>query len=760
MKYNWKRMLAASLSACMCLGLMAAPQMVYGEEGDGSAMGRYLEQDLDIPDVMVRDIARLEDGTIRLLGGPSMESEEDGSPYTMWDSTDGGETWEQAAVLPEEFDDAYFMDMTLASDGSAAGILYSATESEDGNYDTGFQYYVFAADGTPTKLEVPEDTMLQYLRFGSQGELIGQTFDNSAVRINTESGEIEQTFPAAGEYLNLIGVCGQELLMIGADVQRYDIASGEPLPFDQVLNDQMMNGEVSYSITSTSTIPVDFDWTEDGRIYYCNRQGIFGHVPDGSVVEEIVDGDMTSLSSPSVGLIAMAVSDGEFYVAYQADGPQTKVMKYVYSADTPTVPDKELTVYSLEENAEIRQAIVTYQKKQPDTMVHYEIGLSGEDGVTASDALRTLNTDIMAGNGPDVLVLDGMPIASYIEKGVLTDLGEIRKEVQETDGLLNAMTTAWEQEGVPYALPIRFQVPALEGKSELIGKAENLEQLADMIEETSADGTPALGTSETAVFPYMLYPVCAGAWRNEDGTVNQDSLLEYMTLGKRVYDSQMEGRSEEESSLIGMYSNYFMGDADYMFTLGAGMLSFLEESRSLSLGVLADVHDLNCITSVKKKTGDCEFQLLPGQQENVFIPSGLIGINSMTKNSDSAQDFVKYLFSKEAQSQALYGGFPLNRSALEAILSQMEPGTDTNEAFFSSNQATGESVEVVISWMSQEVLDQFLSYVEQLDTAADTDTILRDAVYAQMQDCLNGNISPEDAVNAVMQTVNLYLAEG
>lgn len=229
---------------------------------------------------------------------------------------------------------------------------------------------------------------------------------------------------------------------------------------------------------------------------------------------------------------------------------------------------------------------------------------------------------------------------------------------------------------------------------------------------------------------------------------------------KRVYDSQMEGRSEEESSMIGMYSNYFMGDADYMFTLGAGMLSFLEESRSLSLGVLADVHDLNCITSVKKKTGDCEFQLLPGQQENVFIPSGLIGINSMTKNSDSAQDFVKYLFSKEAQSQALYGGFPLNRSALEAILSQMEPGTDTNEAFFSSNQATGESVEVVISWMSQEVLDQFLSYVEQLDTAADTDTILRDAVYAQMQDCLNGNISPEDAVNAVMQTVNLYLAEG
>lgn len=760
MMHYRKRMLAASLSACMCLALTAAPQTVYAEEGDGSAMGRYLEQELDTPDIMISDIARLEDGTIRLLGLDIPESEEDSSSYTIWDSTDGGETWEQAAVLPEEFDDAYFMDITLASDGRAAGILFSVSESEGGDAEYGCQYYLFAADGTPKKLEVPEDTMMQYLRFGSQGELIGQTFDNSAVRINTESGEIEQTFTAPGEYLNLIAVCGQELLMIGPDVQRYDIATGEPLPFDQVLNDQMMNGEVSYSITSTNTVPIDFDWAEDGRIYYCNQQGIYGHVPDGSIVEEIVDGNMTSLSSPSMGLVAMAVSDGEFYIVYETSGPQTKVMKYVYSADTPTVPDKELTVYSLEENAEIRQAIVTYQKKQPDTMVHYEIGMSGKDGVTASDALRTLNTDILAGNGPDVLVLDGMPVDSYLEKGVLTDLSDIREEVRDTDGLLEAMTAAWEQDGAPYALPIRFQIPVLAGKSELIGKSENLQQLADLIEAASADGTPVLGTTQVVALPYVLYQVCAGGWRNEDGAVNQDSLLEYMTLVKRIYDNQMEGRSEDEASMIGMYSNYFIKDPDYLITLGSGMLSILEEGRSMNIGTLADTYDLNSITTLQKKISDYGFQLLPGQQENVFIPFGLVGISSMAKNPESAQDFVKYLFSKEAQSQALRGGFPLNRSALEEVLNQMEPGTETNESLYIENNATGVSVEVNISWMSGEVLEQFLGYAEKLNTAADNDTILREAVTAKLQECLNGNISAEDAVNAVMQTVNLYMAEG
>ncbi len=48
--------------------------------------------------------------------------------------------------------------------------------------------------------------------------------------------------------------------------------------------------------------------------------------------------------------------------------------------------------------------------------------MSGEDSVTVSDALRTLNTDIMAGKGPDVLILDGMPVENYIQKGLLEDI--------------------------------------------------------------------------------------------------------------------------------------------------------------------------------------------------------------------------------------------------------------------------------------------------------------------------------------------------
>ena len=48
--------------------------------------------------------------------------------------------------------------------------------------------------------------------------------------------------------------------------------------------------------------------------------------------------------------------------------------------------------------------------------MEYETGMGDGDSVTREDALKKLNTRIMAGEGPDVIVLDDMPVDSYIEK--------------------------------------------------------------------------------------------------------------------------------------------------------------------------------------------------------------------------------------------------------------------------------------------------------------------------------------------------------
>jgi len=73
---------------------------------------------------------------------------------------------------------------------------------------------------------------------------------------------------------------------------------------------------------------------------------------------------------------------------------------------------------------------VLFQKKYPDVYVNIETGMSGDDSVTDTDALKVLNTEIMAGTGPDVLLLDGISEDTYIEKGMLEDLKRGIKKIQ------------------------------------------------------------------------------------------------------------------------------------------------------------------------------------------------------------------------------------------------------------------------------------------------------------------------------------------
>lgn len=142
------------------------------------------------------------------------------------------------------------------------------------------------------------------------------------------------------------------------------------------------------------------------------------------MTERLIDGELCSLNMPALRLTDLIVKeDGSLLLLY-ADGMDRTLMNYTYSADTPTVPDKELRVFSLRDNKTIRQAMGLFQRQNPDVHVVYDVALTGADAVTASDALRTLANELLAGKGPDLLVLDGMPIDSYVEKGVLLDLSE------------------------------------------------------------------------------------------------------------------------------------------------------------------------------------------------------------------------------------------------------------------------------------------------------------------------------------------------
>ena len=105
------------------------------------------------------------------------------------------------------------------------------------------------------------------------------------------------------------------------------------------------------------------------------------------------------------------------------------------------------------------------------------------DRLTAEDAIKALNTEIMAGNGPDVIMLDGLPIESYLAKGMLEDLSENLKAAEEKEEFFDNITRVYEQDGKIYAIPTRFLIPLLMGNEEFVSNIQDLSSLSAVMEE-------------------------------------------------------------------------------------------------------------------------------------------------------------------------------------------------------------------------------------------------------------------------------------
>ena len=102
--------------------------------------------------------------------------------------------------------------------------------------------------------------------------------------------------------------------------------------------------------------------------------------------------------------------------------------------------------------------------------------------------------------------------------------------------------------------------------------------------------------------------------------------------------------------------------------------------------------------------------------------------------------------------------FPVNETALNRVVS--EPFFRDGEfSMASSNQETGETITLICYWPDKDQQEELLAMAGRLSTRVDLNRILRQTVLEETRKCMKGEESADEAVNAIMQKINLYLAE-
>lgn len=546
---SMKKLTAITLAAALTVGLVGCQTItessnngesstqdglsVTNEGETALSMGRYVEKAIAFD-----DIEEYESSCIKLddEGRIHIFFYQTGKYYI---SEDNGESWTAKETgWYDELTEAYVLDAALAGDGTIAVQYWKVDtdNSTDGDRETYF--LIVSPDGKVSRPDIKfsEDEMYaRSMEFTDDNRLMLATFNQSVYEADLENGELSCLVSLESK-VPFIQSQGKQLLLATYDgILIYDMENKSYIE-DEALGrfiEDTYGGFQDYG-NCFSLFPF---LGEENVVYIAGEKGLHRHVLGGGVMEQVIDGSLSSFGNPSRSIVEAVALENKEFLAKFSDG---SYIKFYYDETVPTVPNDKLVLYSLDDNDTARQAIAAFQTANPGIFIEYEVALE-DDAVTREDALKSLNTRLMSGEGPDVLILDDMPIDTYEEKGVLLDISDIIDEVKERDGLYDNLLEPFYSGESLYVTPIEFQLPLIMGTGKSAELSRNYEGCARTIKDlrsANPEGLIIRECNEAGIVDRFV-PVCAPAWKKEDGSINEEKLREFFEQTKLIYDAQM-----------------------------------------------------------------------------------------------------------------------------------------------------------------------------------------------------------------------------
>ncbi len=726
MRKDWMRTISLVLCLVLCFSVSAMAS-------DGKvAMGRYVELPVTLP--VEGNLAFTQaDGAIYYV---------DGNGDTLFKSTDLN-NWEMVDTGHDE--------QTSPSQGGINGIAVGA----DGTLylssgwamldDRGYPYVERIRDGKSERVQLDQmlDTGVDRLVLCvlPSGELLGLS-DIEAYRFSAD-GVTQQKYAVSGGesmavYGNEVAICSMKNSLISI----LDIESGQSLR--------------TLPLPSTSSYGI-VGYDAKGALYYICTEGLYQVNADSTMMMQIADGRLMSAGKPNIEARAILFDRENNPVIAYSNASVTSLIAYHYDEQVATEPSAMLSVFTLYDSDTLRESANKFQLKYPDAMVDIIVALPEGTAITRDDAIRTLNTEVLAGKGPDVLVLDGLPVQSYIDKGVLQDLSPTVQPMIDSGALLGNVVGAFSNDGAINAVPTRFLIPSIWGDVQGLSTLEDMATWA----QANPDSLPFYAVDVESLIG-TFYASCAPGWFTEDGRLDEAKMEAFLIAMKTIrgswtYDAyvletgnDIKARMKERGTQEQVWNPYSnrtdQGRSAELF--GMNLIS-AGKQKQLPF-VLRGVDNSSYPNGALAEKGG--FAPLPGQAEGCFMPMLLLGASKSTANSDMALKFIEFALTEESQNIDLEEGFQVNVKALDAAQARDKP------LFGSSSGGTPE-YRWSTSWLNPDQQKKLRDMIEALKTPVIPDLTLYQMIVSESTLFFEGKIDAKQAAANVCAKANAYLSE-
>lgn len=538
-----------------------------------------------------------------------------------------------------------------------------------------------------------------------------------------------------------------------SETKLYEIDTvGKKLGADYVYeqNGRMMNGTDKYDLLIS------------------RDSGLFGYDIKSGTLEPIIDWIKSGFDNTAMNSNCTTVlQDGRIlcvtynYTSFGGGGyswsNNDQIINILSEVDASTLPDKKLIkLYALYLDVDIKRQILEFNKNNPE----YEIELTSYQdyaGNSYNDAITKLNNDMIAGNLPDIIVLNtNMPIDSYISKGLLADLYEFmdNDETINRSDYVEGVFKAYETNGKLYELVSNFSISTVVGKSSMVGNdpgwsVEEFIQFVDANPDVSVFGDEI---SRSEFFSAILQ-VCSERFINRDTgecSFNSDDFIKLMEFSNRF---------PKEVDWEQLYSDPNYWDEQQ---------SAYREGRAL-----LSVYTINRFNNIREMEKGMfgepvTFKGFPGASGNgaVFDAYTEIAITSKASNSEGAWNFVKYFLSDEYQDIFTTNDsyrFPIKKSSLEKLAEAAKErpyweDEEGNKEYYDNTYWNGSS-SINIGVNTDEDNQRLIDFINSTENISRNDDQVNNIINEEAGAYFEGQKSAADVAEIIQNRVSNYIAE-
>ena len=525
----------------------------------------------------------------------------------------------------------------------------------------------------------------------------------------------------------------------GSELECYDIKTGKLVSSIQTIGENRSN----------DMIPAE----DEKGIYFINQDGIYYLAENEEIAERVLDGNRYTFSVPQNAIMDVCMFKGIFYMQMLVGDGYT-YRQYVYHDDIPLEPEKTLTVFSLEDCSALRSAAQIYMEKHPEVYVEFNIinqTYEPMDTQTQRQAIEAINTQILAGDVADIMLLDGLPIESYIEKGILGDMSSILNEIQKNGSFYDNLMHTYQENDKVYALPTAFSLLSAVGESELLKEGFSLEKLADY--QKQHPEKQVLGNMVPEDLVKMMSSLWYSRMIDQDGKVDTKQLTIFL---------------EAVNTLAPMKEG--MTDCYYDKTCFVGTRTFqaMDKEIKVILEGITDAYDLQIMMYAKEQLENGMIAPCIEGEKNLINLHQLIGISATSDKKQEIQELLLIAFSNQVSENYL-DNFSVKKETAESMIlgeyTRKVIGSGETYSIKDSGASFGYvkddgqwGYKDIYKWYPEES-KYYINALNEAKALKPVDSKILDIIQQESEDYFMGKMSVTEATENIKEKVELYLSE-